>query len=248
LGQPRHLTKYETGREGTHVVELTRQDVTRLVSAHGGAVLVVDGLPDYHVDGCPRLPDRGPEEADVLDARADGFRPCRTCNPNRVLAEEAQAELAARESRSRPPALPAVRPQRPAAALTPPPPRPPASPPPYVQQQWAPVGKQFVFDGGAATYVGTAVLAFFIFVASLGFAYPFALVLRERWRAKHSLINGQRLAFNGTATGLFGLWIKWFLLSLITFGIYLFWVGPRIAQWKWQHTGFENQVVVRPAH
>jgi len=39
--------------------------------------------------------------------------------------------------------------------------------------------------------------------------------------------------------------VKWLLLILITLGIYGFWVGPRIARWKWQHTGFQNQVVVR---
>jgi hypothetical protein len=36
------------------------------------------------------------------------------------------------------------------------------------------------------------------------------------------------------------------LLIFITVGVCSLWVGPRIARWKWQHTGFENQVVVRP--
>ncbi|MCU1674589.1 MAG: hypothetical protein JWN77_2702 [Frankiales bacterium] len=97
---------------------------------------------------------------------------------------------------------------------------------------------RFTFTGGAATYLGTAVLAFLITVLTVGICYPFALVLRERWRAKNSHIDGQQLAFNGSAVGLFGLWIKWFLLSVITLGIYLFWVGPRIYQWKWEHTSF----------
>lgn len=38
----------------------------------------------------------------------------------------------------------------------------------------------FQFDGGAATYLGTALLAVLITVCTLGFRYPFALVLRER--------------------------------------------------------------------
>ena len=97
---------------------------------------------------------------------------------------------------------------------------------------------RFTFDGGAATYVGTALLGLLITLGSLGICYPFALVLKERWRAKHAYIDGQPLVFTGSAMGLFGLWIKWFLLSVITFGIYLFWVGPRIAAWKWSHTTF----------
>ena len=97
---------------------------------------------------------------------------------------------------------------------------------------------RFTFDGGAATYVGTGILAFLVTVFTLGICYPFALVLRERWKAKHSFIDGQRLVFTGSAWGLFGHWIKWLLLSVITLGIYLFWVGPRISRWKWQNTDF----------
>ncbi|MCU1437957.1 MAG: hypothetical protein JWP66_1044 [Naasia sp.] len=103
-------------------------------------------------------------------------------------------------------------------------------------------GRQFAFDGGASTYIGTALLALLITVVTLGICYPFALVLRERWRAKHSFIDGQQMAFNGSGFGLFGLWIKWFLLIIITLGIYSLWVGPRIARWKWEHTGFAGPV------
>jgi uncharacterized membrane protein YjgN (DUF898 family) len=97
---------------------------------------------------------------------------------------------------------------------------------------------RFTFDGGAATYIGTALLGVLITLCTLGICYPFALVLTERWRAKHSFIDGQRLEFTGSAMGLFGNWVKWLFLSIITLGIYLFWVGPRIAAWKWQHTDF----------
>jgi uncharacterized membrane protein YjgN (DUF898 family) len=98
--------------------------------------------------------------------------------------------------------------------------------------------KRFTFDGGAATYVGTALLGLLITVLTLGICYPFAIVLRQRWRAKHSYIDGKQLIFTGSAWGLFGHWIKWFLLSLITVGIYLFWVGPRIQKWIWENTDF----------
>jgi uncharacterized membrane protein YjgN (DUF898 family) len=98
---------------------------------------------------------------------------------------------------------------------------------------------RFHFDGGAATYVGTALLGVLITVCTVGICYPFALVLKERWRAKHSYIDGQRLVFTGTGIGLFGTWLKWFLLIIITIGIYSFWVGPRIARWKWEHTDFD---------
>jgi uncharacterized membrane protein YjgN (DUF898 family) len=103
-------------------------------------------------------------------------------------------------------------------------------------------GRQFAFDGGAATYVGTGILSVLITVFTLGICYPFALVLRERWRAKHSYIDGHQLQFTGSAWSLFGNWIKWFALIVITLGIYGFWVGPRIARWRWEHTGFAAPV------
>lgn len=108
-------------------------------------------------------------------------------------------------------------------------------------------GRQFAFDGGAGTYIGTALLAGLITILTLGILYPFALVLRERWRCKHSFIDGHQLAFRGSAAELFGNWIKWMLLFIITLGIYGFWIGPRIARWKWENTGFAGPAIVKSA-
>ena len=98
--------------------------------------------------------------------------------------------------------------------------------------------KRYTFDGGAGTYLGTAILGLLITFFTLGICYPFALVLRQRWRAKHSFIDGKQLIFTGSAWGLFGNWIKWLLLIIITLGIYSFWVGPRIQKWVWENTDF----------
>ena len=113
------------------------------------------------------------------------------------------------------------------------------------QTSWAPAvrdGRQFAFDGGAATYFGTCLLALLITVLTLGICYPFALLLRLRWRAKHSFIDGHRLAFTGSAWGLFGHWLKWLFLIIITLGIYSFWVVPRLQRWIWESTGFDAPV------
>lgn len=85
--------------------------------------------------------------------------------------------------------------------------------------------KSFVFDGGAATYLGTAVLGWLVTICTLGLAVPFAIVLRHRWKAKHTCINGHRLVFLGSGTSLLLNWLKWWFLS-ITLGVYLFWAMP----------------------
>jgi uncharacterized membrane protein YjgN (DUF898 family) len=128
-------------------------------------------------------------------------------------------------------------------------PYPPAAYPP--QPYYAPAlpvraqTRQFAFDGGAGTYIGTALLGFVITLFTLGLCYPFALVLMERWRAKHSWIEGRQLVFTGSAWGLFGMWWKWLLLIIVTLGIYSFWVTPRLFRWKWENTSWAQQLTYR---
>jgi len=98
----------------------------------------------------------------------------------------------------------------------------------------------FRFDGGAATYWGTGLLAAIITVFTFGLGYPFALVLLERWKAKHTYIEGRKLKFNASAWGLIGRWILWVVLTIITLGIYSFWVQPRIMRWKIEHLEFDT--------
>lgn len=98
--------------------------------------------------------------------------------------------------------------------------------------------KNFVFDGGAGTYWLNSFLAFVITIITLGICYPYALVLKQRWIANHTLVEGRRLKFTGTGIGLFGNWIKWFALIIITLGIYSIWVTPRIHKWVVEHTDF----------
>jgi hypothetical protein len=54
-------------------------------------VLVVDERPRYHVAGCDWLGRRPTIPLPLDEARADGFTPCRTCRPDRTLAQRARA-------------------------------------------------------------------------------------------------------------------------------------------------------------
>jgi uncharacterized membrane protein YjgN (DUF898 family) len=94
----------------------------------------------------------------------------------------------------------------------------------------------YQFRGGAASWFGTQILGVLITICTLGLCYPFAVVLVERWRANNTFLHGRQLQFIGTGWGIFGLWLKWLLLSIITLGIYTFWVYPRLMQWKVENT------------
>lgn len=102
------------------------------------------------------------------------------------------------------------------------------------------VSKNFTFDGGAGTYLGIQLGAFFITLFSIGIAYPWALCMTQKWKAKHTFINGRRLVFIGGGFSLIGLWLKWVVLMIITLGIYSFWVGPSLQKWIVTHTDFED--------
>lgn len=98
--------------------------------------------------------------------------------------------------------------------------------------------ERFKFDGGAATYLGVGILGAVITVVTFGICFPFALVLLEQWKAKHTIIDGERLIFTGSAWSLFGNWVKWLLLIIITLGVYSFWVYPRLQRWKVENLDF----------
>ncbi len=95
------------------------------------------------------------------------------------------------------------------------------------------------FDGGVLGHIGVNLLLIFLFVLTLGICLPWALCIREKWTAEHTVIGGSRLTFTGTALGLFGTWIKIFLLTLITLGIYSFWASITIKKWVVKHTVFQ---------
>lgn len=72
-------------------------------------------------------------------------------------------------------------------------------------------------------------------VVTLGLAAPWAVAMYYRWQTNHTIINGRRLRFTGSGGSLFGHYIKWWLLTVITAGIYSFWVVPRMVRWGVEH-------------
>jgi len=97
----------------------------------------------------------------------------------------------------------------------------------------------FYFDGGAAAYWRTRILATLITVLTMGLGFPIALVLHDRWKARHTYIYGHRLIFTGTARGLFRHWLMWLFLIAVTLGVYGFWAVPRLAKWRTECLEFD---------
>ena len=96
------------------------------------------------------------------------------------------------------------------------------------------------FDGGLLQLIGWRILGGLITLFTLGICYPWAICMVYGWEINHTVVNGHRLKFTGSAVGLFGNWIKWLLLCIITCGIYSFWLQIALKKWKVSHTVFAN--------
>lgn len=98
-----------------------------------------------------------------------------------------------------------------------------------------------VFDGrGADLFVKNLLLGLLTMV-TCGLGAPFMLVKILAWKKEHTIIEGKRLKFNGTATQLFGLWIKWWFLCLITCGIYGIFARADYMRWVSRHTAYVDE-------
>lgn len=92
------------------------------------------------------------------------------------------------------------------------------------------------FNGGLLGLIGISILQGLITGLTLGLAAPWAICLKEDWMAKHTILDGRQVTFDGNGAQLFGNYIKWFLLTLVTCGIYSFWLGIKMKQWVTKHT------------
>ena len=70
------------------------------------------------------------------------------------------------------------------------------------------------FDGGLLSLILLVIVGGFISTLTLGICYPWAICLIYKWEVEHTVIEGKRLKFTGTGIGLFGNWIKLFLLII----------------------------------
>jgi uncharacterized membrane protein YjgN (DUF898 family) len=96
------------------------------------------------------------------------------------------------------------------------------------------------FTGGLLGLIGIEILQVLIIVFTIGLATPWAVCVRENWYIKHTIIDGKRLYFDGNGGQLFGNYIKWLFFTIITLGIYSFWLSIKMKQWVTSHTHMYN--------
>lgn len=60
------------------------------------------------------------------------------------------------------------------------------------------------FDGGLLQYIGWRILGWAVTIITLGICYPWAITVVYGWKINHTIIDGKRMIFNGSAVGLNG--------------------------------------------
>lgn len=92
------------------------------------------------------------------------------------------------------------------------------------------------FTGKGRDSIFILLASFLITFFTLGFGLPWATTLRQRWIAKNTIVDGKRMIFRGSGSALFGKWIVWWILTIITFGIFGLVVWARYQKWIIEHT------------
>lgn len=94
------------------------------------------------------------------------------------------------------------------------------------------------FDAHLIQLIGHNLLSALLIVVSFTIAFPWVYASHQRWLAKHTIIQGYHLHFDGTGGQLIGNWIKWVLFTIITFGIYGLWVPLKLKNWQVKRLSF----------
>lgn len=82
----------------------------------------------------------------------------------------------------------------------------------------------------------TNIIMLVVGIAIFGIGFCWANIIGLKYRRKHTIVCGQRMKFNTNTWNLFWNCVKWFILSVITVGIYLIWLPTKVRKWTRKHT------------
>lgn len=101
------------------------------------------------------------------------------------------------------------------------------------------------FDGKLLELIGWTLLKNLITIITLGIALPWGQCMLMRYQIEHTVLNGKRLKFDGTGGSFFVEKFKWFFFTLITLGIYSFWIPVKRYKWILSNVHFEDEHLIK---
>lgn len=91
---------------------------------------------------------------------------------------------------------------------------------------------KFEFEGRGGSYLWLAIWTGLLTAFTGGLLWPVAYASQQRWIAKNTSIDGNQLVFKGSGLGIFVVWLKILLLTLVTIGIYGPWGWCALKRWQ----------------
>ena len=104
------------------------------------------------------------------------------------------------------------------------------------------------FDGWLLQEIGWGLLGSLVTTLTAGIGYPLAYCWMAKWEYRHTIIDGKRVYFDGTALELTGKWMLWLLLCIPTLGIFSVFIPKRLMLWKLSHAHIEGEMPFLGSH
>lgn len=106
--------------------------------------------------------------------------------------------------------------------------------------------KQFEFTATpGSTFIMILVSSLLYYVPLVGFAFAFNN--QAEWFAKNTKINGQAVTYKAEFSETWVIMFVGILLTLVTFGIYLFWFIPKLYRFAFDHMTLGDVSVAVPS-
>lgn len=105
--------------------------------------------------------------------------------------------------------------------------------------------KQFEFTGNASSFfVMYLVVALLSFIPLVGFAFAFNY--QNKWLATNIKVQNRQLTYQATLGEVWVMLVVGLLLTMVTFGIYIFWFVPKVYRFVLDHVHFADEIPAAP--
>ncbi|MCL1901101.1 MAG: hypothetical protein FWG51_01750 [Firmicutes bacterium] len=94
------------------------------------------------------------------------------------------------------------------------------------------------FDGNYLAIWGIDLLFILITLCTITIGLPYAMCFRHGWICKHTVMDGKRMRFIGKSEALLGRFCIWFCLTVVTAGVWIFFIPVKIKKWYAENTFF----------
>lgn len=94
------------------------------------------------------------------------------------------------------------------------------------------------YIGGLLSHFFINLWAAILVIVSLGLLTPYVICKKQRYKASRTYISGEKMVFRGKSMQLFGKFLLWWFLSIITFGLFMLFMITSVKKWTIFHTHF----------